>query len=176
MLYHGDFPVQARRFLAGRNIAINAFGLSGGRIDQITAQIDQAIMRASPTAVPYRMCVAYGGGNDMAQGRTFEQLKDSRLIQLEAILHANMYPVLVTMPTLNDAAVGQRAVRAADIEWLPQSCAYRLRAEGEPLPRMHYLVCGDRDAIHRAGQSIAGWTVSEDVAGPLENHLVERIV
>ncbi|WP_052071866.1 YcgN family cysteine cluster protein [Sphingopyxis sp. MWB1] len=63
-----------------------------------------------------------------------------------------------------------------DIAWLPQSCAYRLRAEGLPLPDWHYLVCGDRDAVHRAGESIAGWTVSEDDAGPLEEHLVERIV
>lgn len=63
-----------------------------------------------------------------------------------------------------------------DLEWLPQTCAYRLRAEGEPLPEWHYLVCGDRDAVHRAGESIVGWTVGESVAGPLENHLVERVV
>lgn len=63
-----------------------------------------------------------------------------------------------------------------DIAWLPQSCAYRLRAEGLPLPDWHYLVCGDREAVHRAGESIVGWTVSEDDAGPLEEHLVERIV
>jgi Uncharacterized conserved protein len=66
--------------------------------------------------------------------------------------------------------------KVADIEWLPQSCAYRLRAEGRPLPEWHYLVCGDRDAVHRAGESIVGWTVSEDVAGPFENHLVHRVV
>jgi uncharacterized cysteine cluster protein YcgN (CxxCxxCC family) len=66
--------------------------------------------------------------------------------------------------------------KVEDLEWLPQSCAYRLRAEGEPLPDWHYLVCGDRDAVHRAGQSIVGWTVGEDVAGQLENHLVERVV
>lgn len=66
--------------------------------------------------------------------------------------------------------------KVAGIEWLPQTCAYRLRAEGEPLPDWHYLVCGDRDAVHRAGESIVGWTVAEDVAGPLENHLVERVV
>ena len=62
------------------------------------------------------------------------------------------------------------------IEWLPLTCAYRLRAEDQPLPDWHYLVCGDRDAVHAAGQSIVGWTVGEQVAGPLENHLVERIV
>jgi uncharacterized cysteine cluster protein YcgN (CxxCxxCC family) len=66
--------------------------------------------------------------------------------------------------------------RIADIEWLPLTCAYRLRAASEPLPAWHYLECGDRDAVHRAGQSIVGWTVSETVAGPLENHLVEREV
>ena len=61
-----------------------------------------------------------------------------------------------------------------DIDWLPSTCAYRLRADGKPLPEWHYLVCGDRDAVHRAGMSVRGWTVSEDEAGELEHHLVER--
>ncbi|WP_375271509.1 YcgN family cysteine cluster protein [Sphingomonas sp.] len=60
------------------------------------------------------------------------------------------------------------------IDWLPSTCAYRLRAAGEPLPDWHYLVSGDRDAVHRAGESVRGWTVSEDDAGDLENHLVDR--
>ncbi len=60
------------------------------------------------------------------------------------------------------------------IEWLPQTCAYRLRAEGEPLPQWHYLICGDREAVHRAGISVRGWTISESLAGDLENHIVER--
>lgn len=160
---HGDFPFQARRFLAGRNIAINAFGLSGGRIDQITAQIDQAIMRASPTAVPYRMCVAYGGGNDMAQGRTFEQLKDSRLLQLEAIRYANMYPVLVTIPTKNDATVGQRAVRAAYNEWLPTLGypVYDVYADADNGSGDFKYYWGAADGVHPSntytgGASIAG--------------------
>ncbi len=60
------------------------------------------------------------------------------------------------------------------IDWLPSTCAYRLRAAGAPLPEWHYLVSGDREAVHRAGQSVRGWTISEDDAGELENHIVER--
>lgn len=62
---------------------------------------------------------------------------------------------------------------AASLAWLPLTCAYRLRAAGEPLPDWHYLVCGDRDAVHRAGQSVRGWTVSEVAAGPLEQHIID---
>jgi hypothetical protein len=60
------------------------------------------------------------------------------------------------------------------LAWLPSTCAYRLRSEGKALPDWHYLVCGDREAVHRAGMSIRGWTVTEDEAGDLEHHLVER--
>lgn len=59
-------------------------------------------------------------------------------------------------------------------DWLPATCAYRLRANGEKLPDWHYLVSGDREAVHRAGESTRGWTVSEDDAGELEFHLVDR--
>ena len=58
------------------------------------------------------------------------------------------------------------------ISWLPATCAYRLRAAGQPLPEWHYLVCGDRDAVHRAGISVRGKLLSEDIAGPIENHIV----
>ena len=60
------------------------------------------------------------------------------------------------------------------LEWLPLTCAYRLRAAGKPLPEWHYLVCGDREAVHRAGISVRGWTVSEDEVGDLEHHLIDR--
>ena len=61
-----------------------------------------------------------------------------------------------------------------DHEWLPSTCAYRLRAAGESLPEWHYLICGDREAVHRAGMSVRGWTVSEVDAGELEHHIVDR--
>jgi uncharacterized protein len=60
------------------------------------------------------------------------------------------------------------------IDWLPDTCAYVRRAEGKQLPEWHYLVCGDRDAVHMAGVSVRGWTISEDDAGDLEYHVIER--
>ncbi|HMT41884.1 MAG TPA: YcgN family cysteine cluster protein [Sphingorhabdus sp.] len=58
--------------------------------------------------------------------------------------------------------------------WLPSTCAYVLRANGQPLPDWHYLVCGDQEAVHRAGISVKGRAISELHAGPLENHIVEQ--
>ena len=45
--------------------------------------------------------------------------------------------------------------------WMPETCAYRLRYDDEPLPEWHYLVSGSRESVHEAGQSVRGWTVSE---------------
>lgn len=59
------------------------------------------------------------------------------------------------------------------VPWLPDTCAYRRRAEDRPLPRWHYLISGDREAVVRAGVSVAGRAISEDEAGPLEHHIVE---
>ena len=63
---------------------------------------------------------------------------------------------------------------AKTIEWLPSTCAYVLRAEGNPLPEWHHLVCGDRQEIHRQGQSVRGWTVSEDDVVAMEDHILDR--
>ena len=60
------------------------------------------------------------------------------------------------------------------LDWLPTTCAYVLRAQGKPLPAWHYLVSGDRETIHIAGKSVRGWTISEDDAGELEYHLIDR--
>lgn len=66
------------------------------------------------------------------------------------------------------------AEQVDQLSWLPSTCAYRLRAAGEPLPEWHYLICGDTEAVHRAGVSVRGWTVSEDDAGDLEHHMIDR--
>ncbi|QZD88887.1 YcgN family cysteine cluster protein [Qipengyuania aurantiaca] len=59
------------------------------------------------------------------------------------------------------------------VPWLPDTCAYRRRADDRPLPRWHYLLTGDREAVIAAGVSVAGRVISEDEAGPLEHHIVE---
>ena len=61
-----------------------------------------------------------------------------------------------------------------NLDWLPETCAYRLRAAGEPLREWHYLISGSRETVHDAGQSTRGWTVSEEDAGELEYHVVDR--
>ena len=66
------------------------------------------------------------------------------------------------------------AASLGKIDWLPSTCAYRLRADDEPLPEWHYLVSGDRETVHEAGMSVRGWTISEDEAGGLEHHLIDR--
>ena len=67
-----------------------------------------------------------------------------------------------------------RQDRLDELEWLPATCAYKLRAAGEPLPEWHYLISGSRETVHESGQSTRGWTVSEVDAGDLEWHVVDR--
>ncbi len=64
--------------------------------------------------------------------------------------------------------------RLDELEWLPSTCAYRLRGDDQPLFEWHYLISGDRESVHAAGQSTRGWTVSEVDAGELEHHIVDR--
>jgi uncharacterized cysteine cluster protein YcgN (CxxCxxCC family) len=57
------------------------------------------------------------------------------------------------------------------VSWLPPTCGYRLRAEGQDLYWWHPLVSGDPDTVHLAGVSVAG-----RVAGPEENFSVDELM
>ena len=61
--------------------------------------------------------------------------------------------------------------------WLPGTCAYRLRAEGKALPEWHHLRSGDPEAVHRAGESVRGWTVNELTVDEddWEDHIIEDL-
>lgn len=60
------------------------------------------------------------------------------------------------------------------IDWLPDSCAYRLLRDGEPLPDWHPLISGRAESVHEAGISMRGKTVSEQEVAvkDLENWII----
>ncbi len=71
-------------------------------------------------------------------------------------------------------------LRAADwkhLDWLPSTCAYRLRAQDQQLPHWHPLMSGTRDSVHREGVSIRGRTISDEYVHPdgYDEHIVHWV-
>jgi len=64
-----------------------------------------------------------------------------------------------------------------DTYWLPETCAYRLVAEGIPLFDWHPLVSGDPDSVHTAGISVRGRVVHEESVDidDLEDYVVRWV-
>jgi len=62
------------------------------------------------------------------------------------------------------------------LAWMPDTCAYRLLYEGKPLYDWHPLKSGDPNSVIKAGVSVKGALVSENLVDPddLESHIVAR--
>lgn len=78
---------------------------------------------------------------------------------------------------VKDCAVLDRSQLERQLDWMPTTCAYRLRHEGRPLPDWHPLVSGDPASVHEAGISVRGRVVPEQAvpAEELEARLVSWV-
>ena len=72
--------------------------------------------------------------------------------------------------SLNPKTIGEH------MYWLPQTCAYRLVFEGQPLHDWHPLISGTAETVHQAGVSMRGQTYSEyEIADEVwEDHIIEE--
>tara|TARA_R110002073_G_scaffold173944_2_gene331098 strand:- start:526 stop:957 length:432 start_codon:yes stop_codon:yes gene_type:complete len=61
-----------------------------------------------------------------------------------------------------------------EIDWMPDTCAYRLIRDGLPLPAWHPLLTGDPESTHTSGNSVKGKVTSEDLVE--EDQLEEFII
>jgi uncharacterized protein len=55
---------------------------------------------------------------------------------------------------VNSDCLSLTAETVKEIHWLPETCAYRLLAEGKDLPWWHPLVSGRSKTVHEAGISV----------------------
>lgn len=58
-----------------------------------------------------------------------------------------------------------------EFNWLPDTCAYRLLADGQTLPEWHPLVTGSKSAMHAAGASVRNQVVYEIDVVNWEDHI-----
>jgi len=68
-----------------------------------------------------------------------------------------------------------RPITPEKCSWLPPTCAYRLVANGEPLPSWHPLISGDRHSVHDEGMSVKFWALSETEVAleEYQQHIIE---
>ena len=60
------------------------------------------------------------------------------------------------------------------IQWLPDTCSYKLLEQGKSLPDWHYLITGDRDTVHQVLVSVRHFATSE--VGVKEQDLEQHII
>ncbi len=78
---------------------------------------------------------------------------------------------------LVDNCISLRPEDVEEFHWLPPTCAYRLVAEGNPLPDWHPLMSGDPHTVHSGGMSVRDWSMKEDCIHPddFEEHIIHWV-
>lgn len=64
--------------------------------------------------------------------------------------------------------------QASEFHWLPETCAYRLVAEGKPLKEWHPLISGDPESVHYSDVSLRGKGVADNLVNEedWEDHII----
>lgn len=60
--------------------------------------------------------------------------------------------------------------------YVPATCAYKLRHNGEELPSWHYLLTGDKEAMRREVKGVQGRCISESCFNNLKQDMEDRII
>lgn len=64
----------------------------------------------------------------------------------------------------------------AEYNWLPNTCAYRLLTDGQPLPDWHPLITGNPDSVKQANISISSYATKESLVEDLEDYIIEWLI
>ncbi len=66
---------------------------------------------------------------------------------------------------------------ARNLDWMPNTCAYKLLANNKTLPHWHPLLTGSRDAMLEEGIVVTGKVISEDKVPEDEwqDYIIEKL-
>ncbi|RLV61261.1 YcgN family cysteine cluster protein [Parashewanella curva] len=59
-----------------------------------------------------------------------------------------------------------------ELDWLPDTCAYKRLYNGLPLPSWHPLVTGNKKKMHKLGMSASKKVINEERVRDIEDHIV----
>jgi len=73
--------------------------------------------------------------------------------------------------------VSLTAENLSELEWLPETCAYRLLSEGKDLQNWHPLLSKNTQSVHDEGISVRDFAQSEENIHPdqLQEHVIEKL-
>lgn len=63
------------------------------------------------------------------------------------------------------------------LDWIPDTCAYRLRWEGKSLYSWHPLIAGSRELMNQEGISVSGKIISEEFVHEdgIQEHIIKWV-
>jgi len=76
-----------------------------------------------------------------------------------------------------DCLVLDMSVLQASVDWIPDTCAYKLRYQNKPLPDWHPLLAGSRARMQEQGIAVTGRVISEEYVHDdgLEEHVIRWV-